>query len=240
MSKYPNAPRAGQRGFLPANFDVEEHLRNTGHAEDELSRMILTAMKEYGFIIADRNLFTNAFNLEAASSYAPYARQGKNVYKEDPKLAAMFANFVPSGFTGNQFPWQQVQWMPVNYTESAENSAGRNTASADTSVKFKYPSDSYGKTGTGSGVIYQPAEHHATVYAGETAVRRAFTSRTRFPRTTVTRATTTSRKSSRPRTSAPAAGSTRRRSTLLAASSPARRPASVLPPTARPAPTRLI
>ena len=173
MSKYPNAPRAGQRGFLPANFDVEEHLRNTGHADDQLTRMILTAMKEYGFIIADRNLFTNAFNLEAASSYAPYARQGKNVYKEDPQLAAMFASFVPSGFTGNQFPWQQVQWMPVNYTESAENSAGRNTASADTSVKFKYPSDSYGKTGTGSGVIYQPAEHHATVYSGETAVAQS-------------------------------------------------------------------
>ena len=172
-SKYPNAPRAGQRGFLPANFDVEEHLRNTGHADDQLTRMILTAMKEYGFIIADRNLFTNAFNLEAASSYAPYARQGKNVYKEDPQLAAMFANFVPSGFTGNQFPWQQVQWMPVNYTESAENSAGRNTASADTSVKFKYPSDSYGKTGTGSGVFYQPAEHHATVYSGETAVAQS-------------------------------------------------------------------
>ena len=224
MSKYPNAPRAGQRGFLPANFDVEEHLRNTGHADDQLTRMILTAMKEYGFIIADRNLFTNAFNLEAASSYAPYARQGKNVYKEDPQLAAMFANFVPSGFTGNQFPWQQVQWMPVNYTESAENTARRegtqvlpqsnnqaansnadahkiarpvtvrrsavrtpnadrisdadtqaaafsgNTASA---VKFKYPSDSYGKTGTGSGVFYQPAEHHATVYAGETAVAQS-------------------------------------------------------------------
>ena len=173
VSKYPNAPRAGQRGFLPASFDVEEHLANTGHADDQLSRMILTAMKEYGFILTDHNLFTNAFNLEAASSYAPYARQGKNVYKEDPQLAAMFASFVPSGFTGNQFPWQQVQWMPVNYTESAENSAGRNTASVDTSVKFKYPSDSYGKTGTGSGVIYQPAEHHATVYAGETAVAQS-------------------------------------------------------------------
>ena len=173
MSKYPNAPRAGQRGFLPASFDVEEHLANTGHADDQLTRMILTAMKEYGFILTDHNLFTNAFNLEAASSYAPYARQGKNVYKEDPQLAAMFANFVPSGFTGNQFPWQQVQWMPVNYTESAENTARRNTARADTSVKFKYPSDSYGKTGTGSGVIYQPAEHHATVYAGETAVAQS-------------------------------------------------------------------
>ncbi len=173
VSKYPNAPRAGQRGFLPANFDVEEHLRNTGHADDQLSRMILTAMKEYGFIITDRNLFTNAFNLEAASSYAPYARQGKNVYKEDPQLAAMFANFVPSGFTGNQFPWQQVQWMPVNYTESAENAAGRKITQANTSVKFKYPSDSYGKTGTGSGVIYQPAEHHATVYSGETAVAQS-------------------------------------------------------------------
>ncbi|MFW7396034.1 Rib/alpha-like domain-containing protein [Rothia mucilaginosa] len=173
MSKYPNAPRAGQRGFLPASFDVEEHLANTGHADDQLTRMILTAMKEYGFILTDHNLFTNAFNLEAASSYAPYARQGKNVYKEDPQLAAMFANFVPSGFTGNQFPWQQVQWMPVNYTESAENTARRNTASADTSVKFKYPSDSYGKTGTGSGVIYQPAEHHATVYSGETAVAQS-------------------------------------------------------------------
>lgn len=173
MSKYPNAPRAGQRGFLPASFDVEEYLANTGHADDQLTRMILTAMKEYGFILTDHNLFTNAFNLEAPSSYAPYARQGKNVYKEDPQLAAMFANFVPSGFTGNQFPWQQVQWMPVNYTESAENSAGRNTASADTSVKFSFPADSYGKTGEGSGVIYQPAEHHATIYSGETAVAQS-------------------------------------------------------------------
>ena len=173
LSKYPNAPRAGQRGFLPASFDVEEYLANTGHADDQLTRMILTAMKEYGFILADHNLFTNAFNLEAPSSYAPYARQGKNVYKEDPQLAAMFANFVPSGFTGSQFPWQQVQWMPVNYTESAENSAGRNTASADTSVKFSFPADSYGKTGEGSGVIYQPAEHHATIYSGEPAVAQS-------------------------------------------------------------------
>lgn len=173
LSKYPNAPRAGQRGFLPASFDVEEYLANTGHADDQLTRMILTAMKEYGFILADHNLFTNAFNLEAPSSYAPYARQGKNVYKEDPQLAAMFANFVPSGFTGNQFPWQQVQWMPVNYTESAENTAGRNTASADTSVKFSFPANSYGKTGEGSGVIYQPAEHHATIYSGETAVAQS-------------------------------------------------------------------
>lgn len=173
MSKYPNAPRAGQRGFLPASFDVEEYLANTGHADDQLTRMILTAMKEYGFILTDHNLFTNAFNLEAPSSYAPYARQGKNVYKEDPQLAAMFANFVPSGFTGNQFPWQQVQWMPVNYTESAENTAGRKITQANTSVKFSFPADSYGKTGEGSGVIYQPAEHHATIYSGETAVAQS-------------------------------------------------------------------
>lgn len=173
LSKYPNAPRVGQRGFLPASFDVEEYLANTGHADDQLTRMILTAMKEYGFILTDHNLFTNAFNLEAPSSYAPYARQGKNVYKEDPQLAAMFANFVPSGFTGSQFPWQQVQWMPVNYTESAENAARRNTASAGTSVKFSFPADSYGKTGEGSGVIYQPAEHHATIYSGETAVAQS-------------------------------------------------------------------
>ncbi len=265
-SKYPNAPRAGQRGFLPASFDVEEHLANTYHADDQLTRMILTAMKEYGFILTDHNLFTNAFNLEAASSYAPYARQGKNVYKEDPQLAAMFANFVPSGFTGNQFPWQQVQWMPVNYTESAENTARRegtqvlpqsNNQATDSNadahkiarpvtvrrsavrtpkaarisdaetqnaavnqasdaVKFKYPSNAYGKTGTGSGVIYQPAEHHATVYSGETAVAQSVHQSHKVSRTTVTPVTTTSRKSSRPRTSAPAAGSTRRRSTLLA------------------------
>ena len=113
--------------------------------------------------------------------------------------------------------------MPVNYTESAENTARREgtqvlpqgdnqatdsnadahkiarpvtvrrsavgTPNADRisdaetqnaavnqssdAVKFKYPSDAYGKTGTGSGVIYQPAEHHATVYSGETAVAQS-------------------------------------------------------------------
>lgn len=50
---------------------------------------------------------------------------GVDELKEGRQLAAMFTNFVPSGFTGNQFPWHQVQWMPVNYTESAENTACR-------------------------------------------------------------------------------------------------------------------
>ena len=113
--------------------------------------------------------------------------------------------------------------MPVNYTESAENTARRegtqvlpqsNNQATDSNadahkiarpvtvrrsavrtpkaarisdaetqnaavnqasdaVKFKYPSNAYGKTGTGSGVIYQPAEHHATVYSGETAVAQS-------------------------------------------------------------------
>lgn len=50
---------------------------------------------------------------------------GVDELKEGRQLAAMFTNFVPSGFTGSQFPWHQVQWMPVNYTESAENTAFR-------------------------------------------------------------------------------------------------------------------
>ena len=40
-------------------------------------------------------------------------------------------------------------------------------------MKFSFPADSYGKTGEGSGVIYQPAEHHATIYSGETAVAQS-------------------------------------------------------------------
>ena len=104
--------RPGQRGYLPASFDVEAHLRSIGQSNDQLTRMILTAMKEYGFIICDRNAFNLAFNLEAPSSYARYARRGLNVYQADPEIKKIMDS---SPRFGASFPWDKVQWYPASY-----------------------------------------------------------------------------------------------------------------------------
>ncbi|MDO5750264.1 MAG: hypothetical protein Q4P78_03550 [Rothia sp. (in: high G+C Gram-positive bacteria)] len=110
-----NAPRAGQRGFLPASFNVDAYLKSTNQANDQLKRMILVAMKEYGFMICDRNAFNNAFNLESPLSYASYARRGLNVYEADPAVKKVMDSAIR--FTGSAFPWDQVKWLPVHFAQ---------------------------------------------------------------------------------------------------------------------------
>ena len=124
-SKYPEAPHAGQRWRLPKDFDTDGYLRAIDKTGDRILRMQIEAAKEYGGIVADRNLATIAFNFESAWSYAPAAREGKNIYTdasvENGWLKEMFDKHDGSNAS---FPWQAVQWMPVNYAELPAGSEG--------------------------------------------------------------------------------------------------------------------
>lgn len=124
-TKYPEAPHAGQRWRLPHDFDTDGYLRSRGLDGDKILRMQIEAAKNYGGIVTDRNLATIAFNFESGWSYAPAAREGKNIYMdesvEDGWLKKMFDQH--NGSNG-AFPWQAVQWLPMNYAELPEGSKG--------------------------------------------------------------------------------------------------------------------
>lgn len=125
-TKYPEAPHAGQRWRLPKDFDTEGYLRSIDKAEDEILRMQIEAAKKYGGIVTDRNLATIAFNFESAWSYAPAAREGKNIYMDATVENGWLKEMFDKHTGGNAaFPWQAVQWMPVNYAELPEGSKGQ-------------------------------------------------------------------------------------------------------------------
>ena len=160
-AKYPEAPHAGQRWRLPKNFDTEGYLRSIDKTGDRILRMQIEAAKEYGGIVTDRNLATIAFNFESAWSYAPAAREGKNIYMdatvEKGWLKEMFDKHDGSNAS---FPWQAVQWMPVNYAELPAGSQG----SQNTLVNYAadaIPGDLSVRT-------YLPDRVHENGYIGHT------------------------------------------------------------------------
>lgn len=105
----PYTPKTGQRFTIPADVDVEALADK--HGLSEFDRMRLRAIQKYGGILTDRNAFIHAFNLEAAASYAPYARYGKNVYKEDPEIVEKL-----KGSNSHAFPWQAVVWIDEDFS----------------------------------------------------------------------------------------------------------------------------
>lgn len=124
-SKYPEAPHAGQRWRLPKDFDTDGYLHSIDKAGDKILRMQIEAAKEYGGIVADRNLATIAFNFESAWSYAPAAREGKNIYTDASVEGGWLKElFDKHDGSNGSFPWQAVQWMPVNYAELPAGSEG--------------------------------------------------------------------------------------------------------------------
>ena len=123
-TKYPEAPHAGQRWRLPANFDTDGYLRSIGLDGDKILRMQIEAAKNYGGIVTDRNLATIAFNFESGWSYAPAAREGKNIYTDETVEGGWLKKMFDQHQGNGAFPWQAVQWMPMNYAELPEGSKG--------------------------------------------------------------------------------------------------------------------
>lgn len=154
---HPNHLRAGQRLTLPADFDVDLWAAQNKH--DQVSVMIMRAIQKYGLIITDRNLFITAFNFESPYSYAPYARQKKNVYLEDPQLRQLMEKFNP-----HNFPLEQLQVIDANYVGNP----------ADT-VQKKFSSTAINRghvKARTSNSIFTVDSIYSAVYQGETAVMR--------------------------------------------------------------------
>lgn len=160
-TKYPEAPHAGQRWRLPKNFDTDGYLRSIDKTDDSILRMQIEAAKEYGGIVTDRNLATIAFNFESGWSYAPAAREGKNIYTDETVENGWLKKMFDKHTGGNAaFPWQAVQWMPVNYAELPAGSQGKQN------TLVNYAADAI--PGDLSVQTYLPDRVHENGYVGHT------------------------------------------------------------------------
>lgn len=160
-TKYPEAPHAGQRWRLPKDFDTDGYLRSIDKTDDKILRMQIEAAKEYGGIVTDRNLATIAFNFESGWSYAPAAREGKNIYMDESVEGGWLKRMFDQHTGGNAaFPWQAVQWMPVNYAELPAGSKGQSNTLVNYSADA-IPGDLHVRT-------YLPDRVHENGYIGHT------------------------------------------------------------------------
>lgn len=149
---YPYAPHAGQQFTFPKDFDVDKWV-DQNRPGDDVMRMVMKAIQKYGGIITDRNIAINSFNFESPLSYAPYAREGKNVYKENPKLKSLMDQFYPYSF-----PYWNMEWIEKDYLGDPN----------DTSVKnIQKPVIDYREEGR---EIYEPDSIDMTVYQGQEAM----------------------------------------------------------------------
>ena len=160
-TKYPEAPHAGQRWRLPKDFDTDGYLRSIDKTDDAILRMQIEAAKEYGCIVTDRNLATIDFNFESGWSYAPAAREGKNIYTDETVENGWLKKMFDKHTGGNAaFPWQAVQWMPVNYAELPAGSQGKQN------TLVNYAADAI--PGDLSVQTYLPDRVHENGYVGHT------------------------------------------------------------------------
>lgn len=160
-AKYPEAPHAGQRWRLPKDFDTDGYLRSIDKTDDAILRMQIEAAKEYGGIVTDRNLATIAFNFESGWSYAPAAREGKNIYMDETVENGWLKKMFDKHTGGNAaFPWQAVQWMPVNYAELPAGSNGQQNTLVNYAADA-IPGDLHVRT-------YLPDRVHENGYIGHT------------------------------------------------------------------------
>lgn len=160
-AKYPEAPHAGQRWRLPKDFDTDGYLRSIDKTDDAILRMQIEAAKEYGGIVTDRNLATIAFNFESGWSYAPAAREGKNIYMDETVENGWLKKMFDKHTGGNAaFPWQAVQWMPVNYAELPAGSNGQQNTLVNWSADA-IPADTTVRT-------FLPDRVHENGYIGHT------------------------------------------------------------------------
>lgn len=109
---YTFAPRPGQMFTLPKNMDIDAYAKEENL--DEVTVMIMKAVQKYGGIITDHNMFTDAFNFEHPAGVGAYARDGKNVWQEDPTVASKISNFRQ-----DYFPLEKLQWLDINYAGQA-------------------------------------------------------------------------------------------------------------------------
>ena len=122
--------------------------------------MQIEAAKEYGGIITDRNLATIAFNFESGWSYAPAAREGKNIYTDETVEGGWLKKMFDQHQGNGAFPWQAVQWLPMNYAELPDGSKGVQDTTVNWTTNIA-PSDMTVRT-------FIPDRVHENGYVGHT------------------------------------------------------------------------
>ena len=84
----------------------------TGKPYNRFTRMVIEAAKVYGIRLTDTNLWCHAFNGEQGRTF-------KHLYGVDP-----WASIIPNAFKDkygdggtdlSEFPWDQMEWAPVDY-----------------------------------------------------------------------------------------------------------------------------
>ena len=100
-----NAPYAGQMFTLPADFNVDNWVKEN-NAGAEMAA-VLKAVQQYGGYVADQNLWCMALNVESPLSFK------KNPYETDITLKAAAASL---GRDINKFPWDKTVWIKPGYS----------------------------------------------------------------------------------------------------------------------------
>ena len=114
------SPTHGQWGRLKSSVDPVFDQR-TGKRWSYQTRLIIEAVKKYGLVATDTNLFTTAFNVE-------HGRVWKHYYGMDPWspynggegylqrfMAAQDAKFDGEKAGVTDFPWESMEWAPIDW-----------------------------------------------------------------------------------------------------------------------------
>lgn len=109
----PETPTHGQWGRLKDSVDPMHNPR-TKEPYPEFTRVIIEAAKKYGVVATDTNLWCHAFNAEQGRTF-------KHLYGEDPWTTNGLLDrnyrdkFGKGGLSTDQFPWDMVEWAPVDW-----------------------------------------------------------------------------------------------------------------------------
>lgn len=112
---YSYSPKVGQVFTFPKSFDVEKYCDDRDL--DDLTRMVMRAVKTYGGMVTDRNLFCHTFNFEHPFGIAVSARKGANAWFTDSEASALLSDFQVGAF-----PWGSTDWIVDDYSGTLSNS----------------------------------------------------------------------------------------------------------------------
>lgn len=103
------APVPGQMFTFPDSFDVDAYADANGI--DPYTRAIMHAVKDYGGIVTDRNVWSTAFNVESPLGYPP----GSAPHATPEGSTALSRTRI------NTFPWAETSWVAENLALHADN-----------------------------------------------------------------------------------------------------------------------
>lgn len=107
------SPRHGQWGRLPMSVDTEYNPR-TGFPYNPLTKLLIKAAQEYGFVGTDTNAWCHSFNAESGARDKMLT--GVDPWATNGELATHLHPASPStAFDVSDFPWDLTEWAPIDW-----------------------------------------------------------------------------------------------------------------------------